>query len=399
MFGVVKAQKPTSACFVIFQEVQLPLTVKKLTNLKLPFSSTYRTAQSAMTSYANKDGRKIVAAIECGGTTCVTAVAYVDSLSDPFDRMEVASNIDPRVTISALRSWLRRKITVDGIAAVGVGSFGPIDPNRKSSTYGFITSTPKPGWGNTDLLGMLGLVTREGSAYNSHPDFDCACDGEFALLPFLFDTDVNAPAFAEFVHHHSKEGSQVSSSAYVTVGTGVGAGLVVNGRTISGLLHPEAGHIPVQRQPGDDYAGCCPYHRCCLEGMVCSRALAERSNLLITEESKGEVGSFDQFALASLPDNHPVWDTAAFYMGQLAASMLLITSVERIVFGGGIFNRTCLYDKVRQATKAQLNGYIQVDAVSTDEGLERTIAQSVWGSQAGLVGVLFLASEALKRSL
>jgi len=353
--------------------------------------------------FVNRQNRQLVAAIECGGTTCVAAVAYVDTLSEPFDRIEVPSNKDPRVTISALRSWLRRQIATEGVMAVGVGSFGPIDPSRKSSTYGFITSTPKPGWGNTNLLGMLGLVAREGDA-SSPPaptesaSGDCACDGEFAHIPFMFDTDVNAPAFAEFVQYQAAGGAHVSSSAYVTVGTGVGAGLVVNGRTISGLLHPEAGHIPVQRKPGDDYEGCCPFHKCCLEGMICSRALAERSLLFITDAAKGEVGSFDQFALAELPDSHPVWDTAAYYMGQLAASMILMTSVERIVFGGGVFNRRCLFDKVRLATKQQLNGYIQVAAVTTDEGLHETIAQSVWGSQAGLVGVLFLASEALKSS-
>lgn len=346
----------------------------------------------------SSQSRYLVAAVETGGTTCVAALAYSNELGLPFDRLEVPSNSDPRITLTILRRWLRQKIVNDGVTAVGIASFGPIDPNKKSDTYGFITSTPKPGWKNTDVLGMLGLIKRAGASNktdnNSNADLDCACDGEFDHVPFLFDTDVNAPAFAEFVHLRNTGVSQISSSAYITVGTGVGAGLVVNGGTISGLLHPEAGHILVQRKAGDTYEGCCPFHRCCLEGMVCSRALSEKAGLYITDPTKGIIGAWDQTLLPQLSDEHPIWDETAFYLAQLCASLILITSVERIVLGGGIFNRDILYEKIRGYLKIQLNGYIQHSAVTTDEGLRELVTPSIWGSQAGLVGALFLASEA-----
>ena len=216
------------------------------------------------------EGRSLLAAVEAGGTTWVCALAWGDDLGNPFNRFEVETATNPSDTIGKVKGWLREQVKDREIAAVGVASFGPIDPRRSSPTYGFITSTPKPGWKNTDIIGGLGL--KEG--------------GEFAEIPHLFDTDVNAPAFAEFIHdkrlqdRNAAEGkptTALTSSAYVTVGTGVGGGLVVNGKTVSGLLHPEAGHIPVRRIDGDAYSGCCPFHASCLEGMVCSKALGERA--------------------------------------------------------------------------------------------------------------------------
>eukprot|EP00605_Chrysophyceae_sp_TOSAG23-4_P000073 GSChrysophyteH1.ASY1.ANO1.75.1 assembled CDS len=294
------------------------------------------------------EGRSLLAAVEAGGTTWVCALAWGDDLGNPFNRFEVETATNPSDTIGKVKGWLREQVKDREIAAVGVASFGPIDPRRSSPTYGFITSTPKPGWKNTDIIGGLGL--KEG--------------GEFAEIPHLFDTDVNAPAFAEFIHDK------------------LGGGLVVNGKTVSGLLHPEAGHIPVRRIDGDAYSGCCPFHASCLEGMVCSKALGERADCSPAE-------------LANLPDSHPVWNIAASYLAQLAASFVLIASCERVVFGGGVFNRECLYDLIRSHLKAILNGYIELDAVTSDDGLKHFVTKSVWGSQAGLVGALYLAAEAM----
>ena len=220
--------------------------------------------------------RVLLAAIEAGGTTWVAALAWEDDMGSPFERLEVPTSAEPAQTISTVRQWLCVQMAAHPVQAVGVACFGPVDPKLGSATYGYITSTPKPGWADTDVVGGLGLGPT----------------GEFAHLPHRFDTDVNGPALAEFVHDRTSSGTSPgpgtneappevppspSSSAYVTVGTGVGAGLVVNGRTVAGLLHPEAGHIPVRRQQGDTYAGCCPFHADCLEGMVCSGALAERA--------------------------------------------------------------------------------------------------------------------------
>jgi fructokinase len=334
-------------------------------------------------SSKSKD-EQILVAIEAGGTTWAAAIAYCASPDHPFDEIEVPTNIDPRVTISEIRKWFRAKNSEYSVAAVGIASFGPIDPKKSSPTFGFITSTPKPGWGNTDVVGMLGFVNKVSSAQVAI-EYDCLCDGEFSHIPFLFDTDVNAPALAEFLHYKKCVDAGLTSSCYVTVGTGVGAGLVVNGQTVSGLLHPEAGHIPVQRLAGDDYQGCCPFHKCCLEGMVCSRALSERAGC-------------DASALASLPDDHPMWDTVAYYLAQLAVNLVMITSIERISYGGGIFNRVVLFDKIRKHLKSLMNGYIQNDALTTDAGLEKFVSESVWGANSGLIGTLFLASEAQRRS-
>jgi fructokinase len=335
---------------------------------------------------------QVLAAVEAGGTSWVAALAYENDLSHTFSRIEVPTDINPQVTISAIRVWLRNAIQEWQIKAVGVASFGPIDPKLGSDTYGFITSTPKPGWANTDVIGMLGLMKRENNNDNEE-EYDCKIDGEFSHLPFLFDTDVNAPALAEFIHSQNEN---VTSSAYVTVGTGVGAGAVINSKPVAGMLHPEAGHILVHRMEGDDYIGACPFHKNCLEGMVCSKALAERAGLWKVDNDP--TSGYDQTKLADLTDDHPIWDTAAYYLAQLAMSFILMVSIERIIYGGGIFNRKILYKKIRVNLKEMLNGYIQNEALLTDEGLENFIVESVWGSQAGLIGAVFLASEALKKS-
>jgi len=298
-----------------------------------------------------------VVAIEGGGTTWVAAVAFEGRLDELQDRLEVPT-ADPATTIGAIRAWLRER---GEVAAIGVASFGPIDAKVGSATYGFITSTPKPGWANTDVIGLLGLRD------------------EFASIPFKFDTDVNAPALAEY-RLHKKPGS--TSMAYITVGTGIGVGLVVNGATVHGLVHPEGGHVQVAQMPGDGFAGTCPFHKRCIEGMTSTGALAQRAGVSAAE-------------LAALPDEDLVWDQAAYYIAQLCMTLVMIVSAECIVLGGGVMNRACLYPKVRAQLKVLLSNYIQNEALTSDAGLDDYIVASVWGSSAGIVGAAYLASEAL----
>lgn len=302
--------------------------------------------------------RKLLAAIEGGGTTWVAAMCYEGSLDEQFDRIEIPTS-DPSTTIGTIRSWLSDHVS--NLAAIGIASFGPIDAKLSSSKYGFITSTPKPGWANTDVVGLLGL--RE----------------EFSHIPFKFDTDVNAPALAEY-RLFKKPGS--TSMAYITVGTGIGVGLVVNGATVHGLVHPEGGHVQVARTHSDDFTGTCPFHKHCIEGMTSTGALAQRAGVSAAE-------------LANLPDDHPVWDQAAYYLAQLCMTIVLIVSAERIVIGGGVMNRTCLYSKIRSQLKILLSEYIQHDALTTDAGLDDFIVPSVWSGRAGIVGAAYLAQEAL----
>lgn len=297
-----------------------------------------------------------MAAIEGGGTTWVGAMAIEGKPVDLFDRIEVATT-DPCTTLGKLREWLRRH----EFDCVGIASFGPIDGKVGSAKHGFITSTPKPNWAWTDVVGLLGLRD------------------EFLGKPYKFDTDVNAPALAEFRLNNT---AGLTSSAYITVGTGIGVGLVINGATVHGLVHPEGGHVQVARMAGDTFPGTCPFHGACIEGMCSTGALAQRAGVAAAD-------------LVSLPDEHPVWDVAAYYLAQLCMSTVLLTSSERIVLGGGVMNRACLYPKVRRQLQVLLAEYLQHPSVTTDQGLEVFIGPSVWGASAGIVGAAYLAQESL----
>lgn len=252
--------------------------------------------------FSISQGKMKFAAIEGGGTSWVVTLA-VDSLDSNFlDRADIVTET-PEVTLGKIRKWLQEH----EFDAAGIASFGPVDCKDGSPTYGFITSTPKPHWGNTDVLGLLGFRD------------------EFKHIPHKFDTDVNAPALAEY-HFHKRENAL--SCAYVTVGTGIGVGIVANGQSVKGLLHPEVGHIQVKRHPSDDFKGTCPYHGDCVEGMCNNIALAQRAGVAPVE-------------LPNLPDDHPVWDHAAYYIAQMCATLVLVASPEHISLGGGIFNRYC----------------------------------------------------------
>jgi fructokinase len=303
------------------------------------------------------------AAVEGGGTTWVAAICE-NAPDNIIDRETFPTKGNPEETLGEVRKWL----SVRHFDAIGVGTFGPVDCDAASPRYGYITSTPKPGWKNTNVLGLLGIR-------------------EFGK-PFKFDTDVNAPALAEYFLHRDVG---LKSCAYITIGTGIGVGLVIDGKTVHGLLHPEAGHIRVGREPGDDFAGTCPYHGDCVEGMCASGALALRRGV-------------SPAALAGLGAEDPLWNTCAHYLAALCANLILIASPERIVIGGGIMQRKCLYKKIRvyiyfflpqcscsdkvcltlmfpftqELTMKQLNGYIQNDKLLTAEAMESYIGPSKW---------------------
>jgi len=298
----------------------------------------------------------IYAAVEGGGTSWVVALVS-DRPDNIVERMSVVTET-PEITLGKIREWLNTK----KFDALGVASFGPVDCKISSPTYGFITSTPKPNWANTDVLRLLGVYD------------------EFASIPCLFDTDVNAPALAEFNLH--KQSANMSSAAYITVGTGIGVGLVVNGSTVKGLVHPEGGHLLVQTKPGDTFAGCCPYHGRCVEGLVASGALCARKGCSIHD-------------LPTFGDDDELWDTVAYYLAQLCCNLILTVSPEHISIGGGVMNRKCLYPKIRTFTLALLNDYIK-HTLLTPANIEQLIGPSFWESQAGIVGAAYLAQLALE---
>jgi fructokinase len=299
--------------------------------------------------------------IEGGGTSWVVVISE-EAPENIIERAEFETSSDPSVTLGAVREWFSTR-TYD---AIGVATFGPVDANPASSTYGYITATPKPGWRDTDVLGLLGFR------------------GE--TKPVMFDTDVNAPALAEFAKLTA--GGQrptLSSCAYITIGTGVGVGLVVNGGTVHGLMHPEAGHIFAPPLPGDVFLGNCPFHGNCIEGMCATPALCARLDLPAS-------------ALIDLLDSHPIWDVVANQLAHLCNTLVMVASPQKISIGGGVMNRAMLYDKIRARFLAINNGYVQNRALEAGfDGLDQFIAPSHFGAQAGIVGASFLAMVAYEK--
>lgn len=300
------------------------------------------------------------AGVEGGGTTFVVCIAeeQVGSPLRILERQEFPTRTPPSETLEQVAGWLRER----EYDALGVACFGPIDLDPESPTWGWITTAPKPGWQNTNVMGPLMAVR---------------------CVPCGFDTDVNAPALEEFRHFAQP---QEDSCAYVTVGTGIGVGLVVNGRPVRGLVHPEGGHIPtMKRRPDDVFKGADGPHPWSLEGQCSAVALAARAGV-------------SQDALKDLPDDHEVWEDAAWMLGALCATLCAMLSVERIVISGGVLQRTSLFPKIRLATRQILNGYIQHPKVIRDgpDGIDGYIVPSVRGNDAGVFGALALAKDALR---
>mmetsp|Transcript_14424 Transcript_14424/g.57473 ORF Transcript_14424/g.57473 Transcript_14424/m.57473 type:complete len:401 (+) Transcript_14424:86-1288(+) len=311
--------------------------------------------------------RRLVAGVEGGGTTWVCALAPLDDPAKILERATFDTTGEPAATLSAVAAWLEARRGRFG--AVGIATFGPVDPRRGSPTFGFITETPKPGWRNTDVVGRLA-----GSL-----------DADVVVA---FDTDVNAPAVAEYratIRDDAEGSTAVTSLAYVTVGTGVGVGLCVNGAPVHGFLHPEGGHVAAPLHAGDaayDASGltalaCDGWHE--IEAMVATRALARRAGC-------------DAKDLALLPDDHPVWDAAAHYLASLVATLVLVVSPQRVVLSGGVMQRASLFPEIRRKVVAYLNGYIpNLDAAACEE----VVVPSKWRNDAGIVGALTLARDAL----
>ena len=287
------------------------------------------------------------AGVEAGGTKFVCAVGTgPDDLSDPVTIPTTTPAETLRRTIEALRDH-------GPLDAIGVAAFGPVDLRRGSPTYGFITSTPKPHWTDTDVVGPLRAA------------FD---------VPVGFDTDVNGAALGE---RRWGAAQGLDTFVYVTVGTGIGAGGMAAGAPLHGLLHPEMGHLLVRRHPDDDLAGTCPYHGDCLEGLASGPAIERRW---------GRPGR-------QLGDDLPAAvDLEASYLAQLAVSITYVLSPARIVLGGGVMHLPGLLDAVRERTLALLNGYLDVPAITAE--VEHYLVAPGLGDRAGVLGAVALAERA-----
>jgi fructokinase len=289
---------------------------------------------------------KLYGGVEAGGTkfTCVVATA---PKSPPVAELKVRTTTPDETLGKVIRFFKEHDLK-----ALGISSFGPLDLRRESPTYGYVTETPKEGWKHTNFARLF----------------------ERALgVPTGFDTDVNASALAE-ARYGAAQG--LSHVIYVTVGTGIGGGAVINGEMVHGLMHPEMGHLPVPRRPHDIYRGCCPFHGDCLEGMACGPAIEER---------------WKQPA-SSLPFDHEAWEFEAYYLARAVCAMVYTISPQRIIFGGGVMSQKQLFPLIRKQAVEMLHGYIQSESII--HHVEEFIAEPGLGGRSGAVGALELALRA-----
>jgi fructokinase len=286
--------------------------------------------------------------IEAGGTKFVCATG--DDQGTILERAEFPTTT-PVETIGRAIAFFEPRRHV--LAGIGIGSFGPVDLHPGSPTFGYITSTPKKGWRDTDFAGTVR------GALN---------------LPVAFDTDVNAAALGE-AHWGAAQG--LDNFIYLTIGTGLGGGGMVNARLIHGLVHPEMGHILVPHdRAADPFPGCCPFHGDCLEGLVCGPALERRWG------QRGE----------TLPSEHPAWDLEARYIALGLATWICTLSPQRILLGGGVMRHAGLLALIACKVPALLNGYIRAPAIL--EHVEQYIVRPALGDNAGVVGAIALAHQA-----
>lgn len=295
--------------------------------------------------------------IEAGGTKFVCAVG-----SGPDDLRAEARfpTTTPEETIGRAvrffqqhqRLGRRPSPNSEPLAAIGIASFGPVDPDPDSPTFGYITTTPKPGWAHTDLAGAVRRAL--GVAVG-------------------FDTDVNAAALGE---HRWGAAQGVDTFVYLTIGTGIGGGGMVNGQLIHGLIHPEMGHILVPHDwESDPYAGFCPYHGDCLEGLATGPALEKRWG------QRGEM----------LPADHPAWPLEAKYLALGLVNIICILSPQRIIMGGGVMQQPALFPLVRREVQELLHGYLQAPAIL--EQIDDYIVPPALGDRAGVLGAIALAQQ------
>lgn len=289
-----------------------------------------------------------IGAIEAGGTKFVCGIGneegiIEDSVSFPTER--------PEETLDRVIAYFEDK----QIEAMGIGSFGPIDLDPASPTYGYVTTTPKPGWANYDFLGKL---------------------KQFFPVPYGWDTDVNAAAFGE-----AKWGAAqgLDSCVYYTIGTGVGVGIYAEGRLVHGLVHPEGGHVLVRRHPEDTFEGICPFHGDCLEGMAAGPALEARWKV------KGH----------ELPEGHEAWEMEAYYIAGAVTGTILMLSPKKVILGGGVMQQAQLFGMIRDQVRRNLNGYVSSEVLQNH--LDSYIVPPGLGHRAGLIGALALGAEALRQ--
>lgn len=286
-----------------------------------------------------------IGAIEAGGTKFVCGIGNDEGVIE--ERVSFPTE-QPERTMENVITYFQDK----QVEAIGIGTFGPINIDPASSEYGYVTTTPKPGWSGYPFLGTL---------------------KERFHVPFGWDTDVNAAAFGEATWGAAKG---LDSCVYYTVGTGIGVGVYAEGKLVHGLVHPEGGHVLIRRHPKDEFEGLCPFHGDCLEGMAAGPALEKRWGI------KG----------SELSQDHPAWEMEAFYIGQAVTGAILMLSPKKIILGGGVMHQEQLLPLIRAEVRKNLNGYVSATEILTN--IDEYIVTPGLGDNAGLAGALALGLEA-----
>ena len=294
---------------------------------------------------------KLFGGIEGGCTkfNCIVA-------SSPYDirREERFPTTTPNETLDkAIRFFKQAEADFGKLSALGIACFGPLDPKPASPTFGFILPTTKPNWSNVNVLGKIKSA------------FD---------IPIAFDTDTNGAAFGEWKWGAAQG---LDTFIYLTIGTGIGGGALVNGKLLHGLLHPEMGHIRIPHDKSrDPFEGICPFHKDCFEGLASGPAIEKRWG------QKGE----------TLPPEHPAWDLEAHYIALALANFILTISPQRIIIGGGVSGQKFIFPMIRVKVKEILNKYVQSSAVG--ENIDAYIVPPALGIRSGVLGAIALAQTA-----
>lgn len=285
-----------------------------------------------------------IGALEAGGTKMVCAIG--DENGHIFEQISIPTTV-PAETMPAIVDYFRKR----DIEALGVACFGPVCLDRRSPRYGYITSTPKQGWQNYNIVGYL---------------------KEELKVPVGFDTDVNGSALGEATFGCAKG---LKNVLYLTIGTGIGAGIITEGNLLHGNLHPEAGHIMLKKKEGDPYEGKCPYHRGCFEGLAAGPAIEARFGKKAKE----------------LADDIRVWELEAYYIAQALTTYILVLAPEKIILGGGVMHQQQLFPLIRSEVKTLLADYISTSQI---DNIDDYIVPAGLKDDQGIIGCLVLGRDA-----
>ena len=283
--------------------------------------------------------------LEARGSKMICAVGTEDGVL--LDQVIIPTR-GPKETMEDVIAYFRDK----EIEALGIASFGPVDIHKDSDTYGYILDTPKEAWQHFNLLGTI---------------------RDALQVPVELETDMNGACLGELTFGCAKG---LDSVVYVSIGTGIGAGIAVNGQLLHGMIHPEAGHMLLRRHPRDGYEGSCPFHATCFEGLASGPAIAERWGRPAEE----------------LHNNATVWEMESHYIAQAMVNLILIMSPRVIILGGGVMKNEALFPMIRKRVKKILNGYLDRDEM---RDLDKYIVPASLKGNQGVMGCIELARRAL----